>query len=153
MQLVSQLLAAKSDCTVHGIAPTASVFEAMQQMADRRIGALLVVDGARVLGIVTERDYARKVVLRSRASKETSVEEIMSTPVVHVRPDQSTDDCMMLMARHQLRHLPVIDGGELVGMVSIRDLVDEIVADRRLLIDQLEAAMEAKARSAPPTPA
>ena len=127
--LVADILAARPDAIVHTIAPTASVRDAIDVMDAREIGALVVVEGGRVVGIVTERDYARKVALKSRASRKTPVRDIMSTDVIHVGPQHTTEDCMVLMARNHLRHLPVIDDGRLVGMISIRDLVDEIVAN------------------------
>jgi IMP dehydrogenase len=107
-------------------------------MSAQRIGALLVMNGSEVVGIVTERDYARKVALKSRKSRRTPVRDIMTSPVVCVARDQTSEDCMALMAQHQFRHLPVIENGRVLGMVSIRDLVDEIIADRRLLVDELE---------------
>ncbi len=138
MQTVAEILAAKASSTVHTTTPATSVYNAMRTMAEQRIGALLVMDGEEIAGILTERDYARKIALQARTSKRTAVRDIMTTPVVCVTPQQTSDDCMALMAQHQFRHLPVLEGGRVVGMVSIRDLVDEIVADRRLLVDELE---------------
>jgi CBS domain-containing protein len=129
MQLVADILSAKSDSLVHTIEPTASVFEAMNLMADKHVGALVVVERGRVVGIVTERDYARKVALKSRASRKTPVRDIMTSSVISVRLDQTIDDCRALMAKNHLRHLPVIDRDGLVGMISIRDLLDEIIAN------------------------
>jgi len=129
MPSVADILASRPDSVVHTIAPAASVFEALNLMADKRIGALVVQEDGRVVGIVTERDYARKIALKSRASRKTPVRDIMSTPVIHVGPQQTSEDCMVLMAKNHLRHLPVIDGGKLVGMISIRDLVNEIIAN------------------------
>ncbi len=129
MQLVADMLNAKADPVVYTIEPTATVFDAMSLMADKQIGALVVLEGERVAGIVTERDYARKIALKSRASRTTPVGDIMTADVIHVRPDQTSEDCMALMARNHLRHLPVLDGGRLVGMISIRDLVNEIIAN------------------------
>lgn len=126
---VADILASRPGAVVHTIAPTATVREAIDAMADKQIGALVVVEGERVVGIVTERDYARKIALKSRASRNTPVRDIMTSDVIFVRPEQTTDDCMVLMARNRLRHLPVLDGGKLVGMISIRDLVDDIVAN------------------------
>ncbi len=105
------------------------VFEAMRIMKEKRIGALVVTEGATIVGIVTERDYAQKIALRGRASRTTPVRAIMTSPVIHVRPDQTSEDCMVLMGTHHMRHLPVMDGGKLVGMVSIRDLVNDIIAN------------------------
>ncbi len=129
MPSVTDILASRSDSVVYTIAPTASVFEAMNLMADKRIGALVVQEDGQIVGIVTERDYARKIALKSRASRKTPVRDIMSTSVIHVSPQHTSEDCMVLMARNHLRHLPVIDRGKLVGMISIRDLVNEIIAN------------------------
>src|SRR4051812_36699691 len=123
MRNVAEILAAKASSKLHTISPETAVYDAMQRMSDERIGALLVVADGAVVGIVTERDYARKIALKARRSKPTSVREIMSTPVVSVTPNETTDDCMALMAKHQFRHLPVVDHGGVIGMVSIRDLV------------------------------
>lgn len=128
MQTVADILKAKRDTTVFSIQPDAMVFDAIELMSDRGIGALMVVEGDAIVGIVTERDFARKMVLRDRSSRQTPVRAIMTTPVIHVRPEQTAEDCMMLMGSNQLRHLPVIDGGRLIGMVSIRDLVNDIIA-------------------------
>ena len=127
--LVADILASRPGAIVHTIAPMATVREAIDAMAEKQVGALVVVEGERVVGIVTERDYARKIALKERASRKTPVREIMTADVISVRPDQTTEDCMVLMARNRLRHLPVLDDGKLVGMISIRDLVDEIVAN------------------------
>jgi CBS domain-containing protein len=129
MQLVADMLKAKADPVVYTIGPTATVFDAMKLMADMQIGALVVLEAEQVVGIVTERDYARKIALKSRASRTTAVHDIMTSSVIHVRPDQTSEDCMALMARNHLRHLPVIDGTRLIGMISIRDLVNEIIAN------------------------
>jgi CBS domain-containing protein len=129
MPSVTELLASRPDSIVYTIAPTASVFEAINLMADKRIGALVVLEDGQIVGIVTERDYARKIALKSRASRKTPVRDIMSTSVIHVSPQHTSEDCMVLMARNHLRHLPVIDRGKLVGMISIRDLVNEIIAN------------------------
>jgi CBS domain-containing protein len=127
--LVADILASRPDAVVHTIAPTATVREAIDAMAEKQVGALVVVEGENIVGIVTERDYARKIALKSRASRNTQVRAIMTADVIFVRPDHTTEDCMVLMARNRLRHLPVLDDGKLVGMISIRDLVDEIVAN------------------------
>jgi len=129
MQIVADILKSKPDQTVHTIDPATMVFDAMQLMTDKRIGALVVTEGEAVVGIVTERDYAQKIALMARASRATPVRDIMTTPVIHVRPDQTTQDCMLLMGSHHMRHLPVMEGGKLVGMVSIRDLVNDIIAN------------------------
>jgi len=114
------------------------VFDAVQLMADKDIGALLVMDADAIAGIVTERDYARKIVLMSRSSKQTSVREIMTSAVMYVRPDQTSEECMVLMTENRLRHLPVMDAGRLLGIISIGDLVKDIIAEQRFTIEQLE---------------
>ncbi|MFL9875296.1 CBS domain-containing protein [Paraburkholderia megapolitana] len=138
MSSVAQVLKSKQDNSVFTISASDSVYNAIKLMADKQIGALVVTDGDAIAGIVTERDYARKVVLMERSSKETLVREIMSKAVRFVRLDQSTDECMALMTDHRMRHLPVIDQDKLVGMVSIGDLVKNIIADQRFTIQQLE---------------
>ena len=114
------------------------MFDALELMADKNIGALLVMEGEVVAGIMTERDYARKVVLMSRSSKQTAVREIMTSAVMYVRPDQTSEECMVLMTENRLRHLPVMDGGRLLGIISIGDLVKDIIAEQRFTIEQLE---------------
>jgi len=141
MTSVAQVLKSKPEQVVYTIAASDSVYDAIRLMAEKGIGALLVTedrDGAAIAGIVTERDYARKVVLMDRASKSTPVREIMTPHVRFVRPDQTTYDCMALMTERRMRHLPVLDDGKLVGMVSIGDLVKEIIAEQRFMIEQLE---------------
>jgi len=114
------------------------VFDAIKLMADKNIGALLVMEADEVAGIITERDYARKVVLMSRSSKQTTVREIMTSAVMYVGPEQTSEECMVLMTENRLRHLPVIDGGRLLGIISIGDLVKDIIAEQRFTIEQLE---------------
>ena len=138
MKTAANLLRSKAHQFVHTIAPEASVFDALKLMADKDIGALLVMEGEEVAGIITERDYARKIVLMSRSSKQTPVREIMTSAVMYVRPDQTSEECMVLMTENRLRHLPVIDGGGLVGIISIGDLVKDIIAEQRFTIEQLE---------------
>jgi len=137
MTTAAQILQTKPDRTVHTIRPTDTVFDAVRLMAEKGIGALLVVEGGRIAGIVSERDYARKVVLLSRSSKETPVSEIMTSPVLTVSPTQTSEECMALMTDHRLRHLPVLEGERLVGLISIGDLVKDIISEQRFLIEQL----------------
>jgi CBS domain-containing protein len=122
----------------HTIAPTASVFDALKLMAEKNIGALVVTEREQVVGIITERDYARKVILMARASKETPVRDIMTSSVMYVRSDNTSEECMLLMTENRLRHLPVMDGGKLVGLVSIGDLVKDIISEQKFIIEQLE---------------
>ena len=138
MATVAQVLNSKPEQTVYTIAQTASVYDTIKLMADKHIGAVIVTDGETIAGIVTERDYARKVVLMERASKETPVADIMTSQVRYVHLDQTTDDCMALMTEKRMRHLPVIDGGKLVGMISIGDLVKNIISEQQFTIKQLE---------------
>jgi len=138
VKTAADLLKTKAHRTVHTITPTASVFDAVKLMGDKDIGALLVMDGAQVAGIVTERDYARKIVLMSRSSKETPVREIMTSAVMYVSPDQTSEECMMIMTDNRLRHLPVMDGGTLLGLISIGDLVKDIISEQKFIIEQLE---------------
>jgi CBS domain-containing protein len=114
------------------------VLDAIKLMAAKRIGALLVMENRQIGGIVTERDYARKVILMGRSSHETPVRDIMSSPVMYVRPDQTNVQCMALMTENRLRHLPVIDNGELTGLISIGDLVKDIISEQQFIIEQLE---------------
>ena len=138
MTLVADILKTKAEQSIHSIGAAASVFDAVQTMARMNIGALLVVDAGQVVGMVTERDYARKVVLMDRSSKATPVRDIMSSPVMYVEPRQTSEECMALMTENRLRHLPVLDGGKLVGLVSIGDLVKDIISEQKFVIEQLE---------------
>lgn len=137
MRNVNQVLEEKGR-EVFTCTADAPVLEAIRQMAERSIGALLVMQGKRLVGIVSERDYARKVILMGRASADTAVHEIMSRDLVTVSPLDTTDHCMRLMTQRRIRHLPVIDQGELVGVLSIGDLVKAVIADQQLEIEQLQ---------------
>ena len=138
MKTAAEILRSKAKQAVHTIAPDDSVLDAVKLMADKDIGALLVMDADRIAGIITERDYARKIVLMSRSSKETPVREIMTSAVMFVHPGQTSDECMVLMTENRLRHLPVIDGDKLLGLISIGDLVKSIISEQRFTIEQLE---------------
>jgi CBS domain-containing protein len=116
--------------SVWSISPDASVYEAIQEMSERHVGALVVLSGSQLAGIVTERDYARKVILKGRHSNETQVREIMTTPVLYVTPDQSVGECMRLMTSRRVRHLPVMENSSVTGMVSIGDLVNSIISSQ-----------------------
>lgn len=137
MTTVRHLLGQKGR-TVWSIRPDETVFDAVKKMADKNIGSLVVMDGKQVLGIITERHYARNVVLKGKASPVTPVRDIMETRVVVTRPDDTVERCMALMTDKRVRHLPVLDGEELVGIVSIGDLVKSIIGDQKFMIDQLE---------------
>jgi CBS domain-containing protein len=124
---------------VHSIAPDASVFDAIAAMAEKKVGALMVTQGGKLIGIISERDYARKVILRGRSSKETNVSEIMSSPVVFVSPRHTIGDCMRIMTESRIRHLPVLSDENIVGMISIGDLVNWIISAQQETIRHLEA--------------
>ena len=138
MKSVAYILKSKADSGVYSIAPTASVFDALRLMADKNIGSLLVMDGEAIVGIVTERDYARKIALMGRTSAHTSVREVMTSAVMFVSPSQTSEQCMALMTENRLRHLPVVDDGKLLGMISIGDLVKDIISEQKFIIEQLE---------------
>ena len=138
MTSVVHILRSKPERTVYTIAPTATVFDAVKLMAAKTIGALVVTEGEQVVGIITERDYARKIVLMARSSKETPVRDILTSTVMYVRPDQTSQECMALMTENRLRHLPVMDSGKLIGLVSIGDLVKDIISEQKFIIEQLE---------------
>jgi len=131
------LLEAKAP-EVFAIGPNAPVLDAIKLMADKRIGALLVMDAGRLVGIVSERDYARKVVLQGRSSKDTPVRDIMTAEVMTVGLNDSADRCMQLVTDRRIRHLPVLDGDAVLGVVSIGDLVKAVIEDQQLELDQLQ---------------
>ena len=138
MTAVADILKAKGDAIVHTIGPNDSVFDALQRMADKGIGALLVMEGERIVGIVTERDYARKIALKGRTSALTQVRDVMTTSVMFVKPSQTSEECMALMTDNRLRHLPVVKDDRLVGLISIGDLVKDIISEQKFVIEQLE---------------
>ena len=139
MTVVAKILQSKPDATVHTIAPAASVLDALQLMAEKGIGALVVTEGEAIAGIFTERDYARKIALMGRTSAVTQVRDVMTSAVRFVRPDQTSEQCMQIMSTGRLRHLPVVDSHEkLVGMISIGDLVKDIISEQKFIIEQLE---------------
>ena len=139
MTSVAKILQSKPDTTVHTIAPTALVFDALKLMADKGIGALLVTEGEAIAGIFTERDYARKIALMGRTSSVTQVRDVMTSAVRFVRPDQTSEQCMQIMSTGRMRHLPVVDANDkLVGMISIGDLVKDIISEQKFIIEQLE---------------
>jgi CBS domain-containing protein len=135
---VRSLLSKKRAPTVWTIGPDASVYQAIEMMSARQVGALIVTSGGRLLGIVSERDYARKVILKGHNSQDTRVREIMTTPVLYVTPEQSLDDCMRLMTSRRVRHLPVLEGDNVVGIISIGDVVDWIIASQEHTIHHLQ---------------
>ena len=147
MKSVAEILRSKPDQTVYSIAPGASVFDALRLMADKNIGSLLVVEEGKIAGIFSERDYARKVILMDRSSKQTAVREVMTSSVMYARPDQTNEECMALMTDNRLRHLPVIDNGKLLGVVSIGDLVKDIISEQQFTIEQLQHYIQGDRRA------
>ena len=138
MKSVRQLLQAKGR-EVYSITPEARVFDALKLMADKDVGALVVQEGGKLAGILSERDYARKVILEGKSSHDITVRDIMTGKVITVGPDQTVEDCMALMTGKRIRHLPVIEGGRLAGLLSIGDLVKEVIAEQEQTIRQLES--------------
>ncbi|WP_395823498.1 CBS domain-containing protein [Collimonas sp.] len=138
MKTVVQILKSKQNQATYTILPSAKVFDAIRMMADKSVGALLVTEGEQIVGIVTERDYARKMVLLGRSSNDTCVRDIMTRSVMYVRLDDTNEQCMALMTENRLRHLPVLDDGKLVGVISIGDLVKDIISEQQFTIQQLE---------------
>ena len=134
---VARVLADKGSDVI-SVAPDQTVYTALEVMEEHNIGAVVVLDGEDLIGILTERDYARKVILLDRLSKNTKVSSIMTSELHTVAPDTTVVDCMGVMTDMKVRHLPVIDGGDLVGVISIGDVVKAIIAEQRSLIDQLE---------------
>jgi CBS domain-containing protein len=137
MKTIQNLLDEKGTL-VWSIGPESTVYEALALMAEKGVGALVVRDDARPLGLFSERDYARNVILKGRASHDTPVREIMSSPVLCVTPEQPLEEAMALMTEHRVRHLPVIRGDEVLGMVSIGDLIKSIISEHKFIIEQLE---------------
>ena len=137
MKTLKQLLDAKGR-EVHTIAPDARVFDALRAMADKSVGALIVVDGGKIAGVISERDYARKVILEGRSSRTTQVREIMTSHVLYAEPEQTIEECMAVMTDKRVRHLPVIEEGKLTGVISIGDLVKSIITEQKFMIEQLE---------------
>jgi CBS domain-containing protein len=124
---------------VWSVSPETTVFDAIQMMADKNIGALLVIQEGKLVGIISERDYTRKVVLKGRASKQTAVKEILSGQVIKATPAHTIEDCMRLMTEHRIRHLPVLEGDNILGIISIGDLVNWIISSQTATIQQLQA--------------
>jgi len=138
MKPVSELLK-KREGTLWHVRPDDSVYSALQLLAQHEVGALVVMDGGRLVGIVSERDYTRKIALQGRSSKDTTVAEIMTAQVLTVAPGTGTRACMALMSEKKVRHLPVVEMGTVLGMISIRDIMDDIIADHERTIAQLES--------------
>ena len=137
MTTVAEILRSKADPGVYTIGADGSVFEALAMMAQKNIGALVVVEHGQIVGMLTERDYARKIALMDRSSRDTPLRDIMTRPVMYVHPRHTSEECMALMTENRLRHLPVMDDGKLMGIISIGDLVKEIISEQKFIIEQL----------------
>lgn len=139
MTTVADILRAKGTSSIYSVSPGDTMLAALQLMADKSIGALLVLEGEQIAGIVTERDYARKIALQGRSSASTRVDEVMTRKVHCVQPSQTSEECMALMTNNRMRHLPVVDESQqLLGMISIGDLVKEIISAQQFTISQME---------------
>ncbi len=134
---ISEILSRKGSAA-WSISPDATVFEAIQLMADKNVGAVLVTEHGKLVGIISERDYTRKVVLKGKSSKTTAVREVLSRQVIHVTPAHTVEDCMRLMTDHHIRHLPVLEGDKILGVISIGDLVNWIISAQHTTISQLQ---------------
>jgi CBS domain-containing protein len=139
MHTLQQILKQKENDDIWSVPPTNTVFEAIQVMADKRAGALLVMDGTKLEGVISERDYAREVIIKGRSSKKTLVSEIMSSNVITVAPTDSVQNALEVMTEHHIRHLPIVDNTTVVGVVSIGDLVKDVIAMQKSTIEQLES--------------
>ncbi len=137
MKTVKQLLQAKHQHEIWSVTPNDSMYGAAKLMANKGIGALLVLEEDKLVGIVSERDYVRKLILNDKSAKDTSVREAMTKKVIYVRPEQSIEECMALMTEKGIRHLPVIDADELIGVISIKDVVKGLISEKEFIIEQL----------------
>jgi CBS domain-containing protein len=137
MKRVNDILKIKGH-DVWSIGPDASVYDAIHMMAEKKVGALMVVEGARLVGVISETDYARKITLKGLSSRQTPVKEVMTKHVLYVQPEQDIEECMVLMTEKRTRHLPVMDAGKLIGVISIGDAVKSIIDEQRFTIEQLE---------------
>ncbi len=137
MGTIRELLAEKGD-DVWSIGPDDSVLDAIQRMTEHEIGALAVVDQGRLVGIISERDYARKLILEGKSSKDTRVRDVMTARVIYAQPHQSVEECMSIMNDNRIRHMPVMKDDQMVGMLSLKDLVKVIISEQQFIIDQLE---------------
>jgi len=137
MKTIKRLLEAKG-YNIWSITPDASVYEAIKLMSDKNVGALLVLESGKLIGVISERDCTRRVILKERAPKDTKVREVMTSDVIYILPDQTVEDCMALMTAKRVRHLPVLADDQLIGIVSIGDLVKDIISEQEFMIQHLE---------------
>jgi CBS domain-containing protein len=137
MKTVQDVMRTKGN-KIYSVAPDTTVFDTLKLMAEKEIGAVLVFHEEQMVGIFSERDYARQVILKGKASKDTPVREVMTSRVAYVRPEQTVDDCMALMTDKKIRHLPVLEGGKVTGVLSIGDVVKAVISEKQFLIEQLE---------------
>jgi len=137
MKTVQDVMRGKGS-RIYSVAPDTTVFDTLKLMAEKEIGAVLVFQNEQMVGIFSERDYARQVILKGKASKDTPVSEVMTARVAYVRPEQTVDDCMALMTDKRIRHLPVLEGGKVTGVLSIGDVVKAVISEKQFLIEQLE---------------
>jgi CBS domain-containing protein len=137
MKKVSDILKSKGN-DVWSIGPEASVYDAIQLMTEKNVGALMVIDGTKLVGVISETDYTRKIILKGLTSQKTPVKAIMTKRVLYVQPEQDIEECMVLMTEKRTRHLPVMDAGKLIGVISIGDVVKSVIDEQRFTIEQLE---------------
>lgn len=144
MKNARDILREKKGATVYSTSPDATVYDALGMMAERNVGALLVFEGERLAGMISERDYARKVILKNKFSKETAVREIMTSNVITVSPDKDLEECMDLITQNRVRHLPVVEEDRVIGIISIGDIVKGIISHKEFVIDQLEGYIKGR---------
>ncbi len=135
---VQQLLNRKKDANIYSVTPDMTVYDAINRMNEVKVGALIVLENEQLVGIISERDYTRKVILQSKSSQSTPVRDIMTPNVLTVSPDQTMDECLVMMSKNHIRHLPVVDAGKAVGVLSVMDVVQNIIDEKQQIIEQLE---------------